>query len=329
MFGQIQAEIEGFIPVTRLREELDKEIKVFNKKFPEKNGKRVFIMIRLRSNEDSRFSIIENAIREILSINGLQVFLASDYTFNSESIWRNVCVYLFSCEFGIAVLEQISSDENYLNPNVLLELGFMMGGLGKPCLVLKERKLKKLPTDILSHLYEEFDPETEEKLDVSVKNAIKNWINKTLKIQGYLSESDAIRNHQNKLETSFHSQARVLSKIAKLDLEKLYVMFDFDAESTVPPLIIEINEETRVENQRIATVILLHANYILNQTNKLSSSELKVLLERSDVESDELNKAFKGAWSRLVKIEGKKYRITAKGRKKAKELLLILSEKND
>ncbi|MHA2246630.1 MAG: hypothetical protein ACXADY_16935, partial [Candidatus Hodarchaeales archaeon] len=102
-------------------------------------------------------------------------------------------------------------------------------------------------------------------------------------------------------EETHSEKIMMISKITQVDPESLSLIFDFDAESTVPPLIIEINEETRVENQRIATVILLHVNYILNQTNKLSSSELKALLERSDVESDELNKAFKGTWSQLIK----------------------------
>lgn len=130
-------------------------------------------------------------------------------------------------------------------------------------------------------------------------------------------------------EERYSEKIKKMSKATQLDPESLSMMFDFDAESNIPPLVIEINEETRVENQRIATVILLYANYILNQADKLSSSELKYLLESSDVESDELNKAFKGTWSQLIKIEGKTYRITAKGRKKAKELIYFLAEKKD
>lgn len=47
-------------------------------------------------------------------------------------------------------------DDRYFNPNVSLELGFMRA-LKRDLLILKERRLQKLPSDLCGDLYKEFD----------------------------------------------------------------------------------------------------------------------------------------------------------------------------
>ena len=163
-----------------MQKKLVKAIQRFNERFPSSNGKRVFIMVRLR--KDQVFQTIINTIKDQLQENNLQGFTAAEYIFTEESVWENVSVYMLTCELGIAVLEQILPTEQYLNPNVLIELGCMMGGLGKPCLIMKENRIPKLPSDIVK-IYQPFDASSLEAAKSTVKEAIQNWIDRTLSVQ--------------------------------------------------------------------------------------------------------------------------------------------------
>ena len=58
------------------------------------------------------------------------------------------------CSFGVALFDRINS--NYFNPNVSLEIGYMMS-LEKPILFLKDKTLVSLQTDLVGKLYAEFD----------------------------------------------------------------------------------------------------------------------------------------------------------------------------
>lgn len=172
-----------FLPFHLMKEKLKPAIRQFNKMFPLTDGKRVFIMSRFRNNEI--FNSIITTIIETLKSNELQGFVASDYVFDDDSVWANVNVYMFCCEFGVAVLEQIVPDERFLNPNVLLELGCMMGGLGKPCLVMKEINLRNLPSDIVK-IYESFEAKDVNSTQATVRIAVQNWIDRNLKPRGLL-----------------------------------------------------------------------------------------------------------------------------------------------
>ena len=84
---------------------------------------------------------------------GIDVLRADDKAY-SDQLWLNVETYMVACRFGIAVFEDI--DERAFNPNVSLELGYMLG-LRKRCLLLKEKRLPKLPSDVVGHLYRSWD----------------------------------------------------------------------------------------------------------------------------------------------------------------------------
>ena len=64
------------------------------------------------------------------------------------------------CSFGIALFDRINTDE--FNPNVSLEIGYMMA-LNKPVLLLKDKTLKSLQTDLVGKLYYQFDFQYPEK----------------------------------------------------------------------------------------------------------------------------------------------------------------------
>jgi len=76
---------------------------------------------------------------------------------------------MLCCKYGVAVLEDIITDE--FNPNVALEYGFMRA-LGKPTLLLKERRFNPR-ADILGTLWREFDILD---IDHSVPEALNRWL---------------------------------------------------------------------------------------------------------------------------------------------------------
>lgn len=111
----------------------------------------VFIMMRFRDTPQHKETL--SVIREALSYYGVNGLRADDKSY-ADSLWANVKAYIDACDSGIAVFEQIE-DETF-NPNISLELGYMMAQQ-KPVLLLKEKHLKALPTDIVGQLYKVFD----------------------------------------------------------------------------------------------------------------------------------------------------------------------------
>lgn len=69
-------------------------------------------------------------------------------------MWANIQAYIATCNYGVAVFDQINDKD--FNPNVSLEVGYMLA-LQKPVLLLKEQRLQSLPTDLVGHLYKQFD----------------------------------------------------------------------------------------------------------------------------------------------------------------------------
>lgn len=111
----------------------------------------VFLMMRFR--DAPQYEEIHNAIVACLRPYGLNVVRADDKDYTGD-LWENVCVCMLGCRFGIAVFEEI--DVREFNPNVALELGFMLAH-GKRCLLLKDRRMPRMPTDVVGKLYKEFD----------------------------------------------------------------------------------------------------------------------------------------------------------------------------
>lgn len=127
----------------------------------------VFLMMRFKNGR--QFQEVERVIRDTLAASGYQA-LRADYKEYASELWDNVVVYMLGCPFGIAVFEEI--DEREFNPNVALELGFMLA-LGKRCLVLKDQRMPRLPTDIVGRLYRAFDT-----YDISptLGPAVQGWL---------------------------------------------------------------------------------------------------------------------------------------------------------
>ncbi|MHB1006179.1 MAG: hypothetical protein ACYC3S_11130 [Chloroflexota bacterium] len=128
----------------------------------------VFLMMRFR--EGAKYEEIQQVIRSSFSEHGLHVVRADDRDYTGE-LWTNVCLYMLGCEYGIAVFEEI--DQREFNPSVSLEVGFMLAH-DKRCLLLKDQRMPKMPTDLLGKLYKEFDTYN---VEATIKKAIYSWAN--------------------------------------------------------------------------------------------------------------------------------------------------------
>lgn len=98
---------------------------------------------------------------------GLTLHLASDRSV-SDLLFSNVAAAMWASRYGIAIVEDTAGEG--VNYNVALEIGSMLV-TGRPCLLLKDRTVKKLPTDLVGHIYESVDITEAD----TVTAAIRNW----------------------------------------------------------------------------------------------------------------------------------------------------------
>lgn len=131
---------------------------------PDRN---VFIMMRFRDTD--QMQSINRTIRDALAGHGMAGLRADDRDYTGE-LWSNLQIYMTGCHFGIAVFEDI--DDRDFNPNVSLELGYMLG-TSRRCLLLKEKRLPNLPTDVVNRLYKPFDAF---HIEETVSAQIDRWV---------------------------------------------------------------------------------------------------------------------------------------------------------
>jgi hypothetical protein len=96
--------------------------------------------------------------------------LCADDRVYIDDLWDNIRVYMTGCRYGIAVYEDI--DQRDFNPNVAIELGYMLGH-EKRCLILKEKRLPTIPADIVGRLYKPWDAFD---IEASVSAAVAQWV---------------------------------------------------------------------------------------------------------------------------------------------------------
>ena len=122
----------------------------FKKDHPDE-GKAAFVMMKF-GRTPSHDKIIE-AIRSAIKPYGIEGLRADDKQYHDE-LFPNIQTYVHGCGFGIAVFERIETEE--FNPNVSLEVGYMIG-INKPVCLLKDQTLRTLHTDLVGRLYRPFD----------------------------------------------------------------------------------------------------------------------------------------------------------------------------
>ena len=123
-------------------------------------------MMRFKPGE--QYEEITEILRREMGKYGLHVIRADDIDYTGD-LWENVCLYMLGSTYGVAVFEEI--DEREFNPNIALELGFMLA-LNKRCLILKDQRMPKMPTDIVGKLYKEFDTYN---IETSVTRSVEAW----------------------------------------------------------------------------------------------------------------------------------------------------------
>jgi|GEM_PF-1238515 len=128
--------------------------------------KNVFLMMRFRAGD--QYEEIVRVLRDSFRAYGLNVIRADDKDYTGD-LWENVCLYMLGSRFAIAVFEEI--DQREFNPNIALELGFMMAQ-NKRCLILKDQRMPRMPTDIVGKLYREFDTYN---ITDSVQRCVEQW----------------------------------------------------------------------------------------------------------------------------------------------------------
>lgn len=134
-----------FIPVA-----IQESLKAFQRDHP--NPEKVaFIMMKF--GDTTAHAGIEEAVKAIQGKYGYTGLMARDKEYH-EDMLPNIQTYMHGCGFGIAVFERIQQ-ENF-NPNVSLEVGYMMG-LKKRVVFLKDQTLTALQTDLVGRLYRPFD----------------------------------------------------------------------------------------------------------------------------------------------------------------------------
>jgi hypothetical protein len=135
--------------------------------------KNVFVMMSF--SESEQMTEVFSSIRTTLDSYGLVALRADDRAY-AEDVWPNIRVYLAGCKYGIAVFEDI--DKREFNPNVAIEFGFMMAK-GKRVLPLKEQRLPKMPSDLVSRLYREWN-----SYDITrtIGKQVGSWIERDLRL---------------------------------------------------------------------------------------------------------------------------------------------------
>lgn len=138
--------------------------------FPDADSN-VFLMIRFKDTEQHR--LISESISSILESYSLNLIRADLKPFK-PTLWENVKCCMDASNYGIAVFEQI--EERDINPNISLELGYMLCK-GKKLLLLKEKCVQALQSDLVGHFYRKFDLHD---LERTIRSEIENWLKSDL-----------------------------------------------------------------------------------------------------------------------------------------------------
>lgn len=149
-----------------IEKELIDPLNNFRKDFPEPK-KCCFLMMKFEDTKEQ--TKIVKVLKEEFKKLGLHLLRVDDKAY-CDDLFLNIKTYMHGCSFGLALFERINS--NYFNPNVSLEVGYMMA-LKKPILFLKDKNLDSLHSDLVGKLYYSFDVQNKK----SIKPILDKWLN--------------------------------------------------------------------------------------------------------------------------------------------------------
>lgn len=131
-------------------------------------GKKTAFII-MKFSKDERFNKALEIIKSKLAEYGIVGIRADEQQF-ARTIWENIKVYMDNADYGIAIAESV--EDQYINSNVSVEIGYMLALKKKVCL-LKERSLDKLHSDFAGIIYNEFDIDNVEE---SIPKTLEKWM---------------------------------------------------------------------------------------------------------------------------------------------------------
>lgn len=146
--------------------EIAVSLKRLREKYPD-STKLGFLIMRFADGKP--FQRIAQTIKRTAEKHGLVVIRADENQFHAH-LWENVRTLLHGCGFGIAIYERIEKDEP--NANVGLEVGYLMA-MDKPVLLLKDKSVKALQSDLAGRLYRNFDQFDPEK---TIPQEMTSWL---------------------------------------------------------------------------------------------------------------------------------------------------------
>jgi hypothetical protein len=167
-----QPKLSKILPPKELQDKLEapaeiqRSLQTFKEDYP-KVDRTAFIMMQF--SDTPAHDKIASVIRETLASYGIKALRADDKEYHDD-LFANIMTYLYGCSFGVAVFEQIETDD--INPNVSLEIGYMYGLL-KPVCLLKDKTQKTLSTDLVGKLYKEFDPQDPQG---TIPQVLSKWL---------------------------------------------------------------------------------------------------------------------------------------------------------
>lgn len=146
--------------------EIALDLKKFRADYPIGN-KTAFIIMQFGNTKPH--PAIVTCIKNTLKKHGITALRADDKKYK-EDLFPNIKTYMHACDLGVAVYDRITEDD--FNPNVSLEVGYMLG-MGKNVLLLKEKTLKSLQTDLTGKLYKPFDTTD---IDNTMPHHFEKWM---------------------------------------------------------------------------------------------------------------------------------------------------------
>lgn len=162
----IPGEIEEMTNLYEVPIEISESLKKFQNDFP--NPSKVAFIIMRFTNTEAHKRIV-SAIKDTLSKFGITGIRADEKQYHDD-LFPNILTYIFGCGFGVSVFERIETDD--FNPNVSLEVGYMFG-LKKPVVLLKDKTLKTLHSDLVGKLYKNFDTQDPNS---SIPVELERWL---------------------------------------------------------------------------------------------------------------------------------------------------------
>ncbi|MHC2438949.1 TIR domain-containing protein [Bradyrhizobium sp. USDA 4451] len=130
-------------------------------------GHRVFLIMPFALTPT--YKILADTIRDVLDRYGIATVRADDRQ-SAATLWESLQKDMDSCSHAIAIVDDRT--KSGINKNVLIETGYMLARKAG-VLLLKDRTLASLPTDLLGHLYRTFDPKNVKK---TTTKAVVEWL---------------------------------------------------------------------------------------------------------------------------------------------------------